>query len=289
MGAEARLTIVTGAPPPPGWTGKLWALEQGTRAAAASQINPDLLLLTDADIAHSPDSVRRLVARAEANGLVLTSLMAKLHCATPAERALIPAFVFFFDMLYPFAAVNDPAASTAAAAGGCMLVRRAAFEKAGGVSSIRSALIDDCALGARMKAQGPIWLGLSERVRSLRPYASAGEVARMIARSAYAQLRYSPWLLAGALAGLAITYAAPPALALLAHGWPERLGLGAWIAMSVSFQPMLRFYGRSPLWGPALPLVAGFYAACTLLSAVDVWRGRGGIWKGRVQALAHRT
>ena len=218
-----RLTVVSGAPLPAGWTGKLWAMKQGIAAAAAEDAEPpEYLLLTDADIAHAPENLRRLVARAEAGGLVLTSLMAKLSCVTGAERLLVPAFVYFFDMLYPFAWVNDARNRLAAAAGGCMLARADALEAAGGIAAIRTAIIDDCALGAVMKKQGPIWLGLTERATSLRPYVTVGEIGRMISRSAYAQLNYSPLLLAATLAGMVLTYLAAPLVAIFAPN-PWRL------------------------------------------------------------------
>ena len=237
-----RLEVISGAPLAGGWTGKLWAQNQGVARAG----NVDYLLLTDADIAHAPDTLRSLVARAEAGGLVLTSLMAKLTVETWPEKLLIPAFIFFFDMLFPFAWVNDPRRRTAAAAGGVMLARREALETAGGLAAIRGAIIDDCALGAAMKRQGPIWLGLTERARSLRPYASFGEIARMVSRSAYAQLNYSPALLAGTILGMALVYLAGPILALFGHGLARWAGLGAWLAMAFAFQPMLRLYRRSP-------------------------------------------
>ncbi len=277
---QDRLEVIGGTPLPGGWTGKLWAQSQGVARAG----NVDYLLLTDADIAHAPDTLRRLVARAEAGGLVLTSLMAKLTVETWPEKLLIPAFVFFFDMLFPFAWVNDPRRRTAAAAGGVMLARREALEAAGGLAAIRGAIIDDCALGAAMKRQGPIWLGLTERARSLRPYASFGEIARMVSRSAYAQLDYSPALLAGTILGMALVYLAGPILAVFGHGLARWAGLGAWLAMAIAFQPMLRLYRRSPLWGLALPLIGALYTGFTVWSAVQSWRGRGGQWKGRVQA-----
>lgn len=280
LGSE-RLTVMTGAPLPAGWTGKLWALAQGIAAAGDA---PDYLLLTDADIAHAPDTVRSLVARATADGRVLVSLMARLRCDSLAERALVPAFVWFFQMLYPFAAVNRRAGGRGAAAGGVMLVERNALDRAGGVAALRSALIDDCAFGALLKRQGAVWLGLTDRAVSIRRYDSWGSVAAMIARSAYAQLGYSPLLLAGTLAGLALTYLAPPLLTIFARGAARYLALGAWLLMALAFQPMLRFYRRSPLWGPALPAIAAFYAGCTLLSAWQHARGRGGMWKGRAQA-----
>ncbi len=289
LGVEDRLTILKGAPLPPGWTGKLWAMSQGIDHAAALPVPPEHLLLTDADIAHTPDNVRQLVARSEAGDLVLVSLMAKLHCQTLAERTLIPAFVFFFDMLYPFGKVNDPRSPIAAAAGGVMLVRREVLAAQGGIAAIRTAIIDDCTLGALLKQRGPIWLGLTERAASLRPYVTYPEIGRMISRSAYAQLRYSPWLLAGTMLGMMLTYLAPPAFALFGHGVARFAGLGAWVLMTLSFQPMLRFYRGSPLWGVALPVIGALYTAFTIQSAIDVWSGRGGFWKGRAQAQAGKA
>jgi hopene-associated glycosyltransferase HpnB len=279
-GSAGRLSVVTGRPLPAGWTGKLWAVSQGVEAAGA----PRFLWITDADIAHDPATLRRLVARAEAGKLTLVSLMARLQTGTWPERLMIPAFVFFFDMLYPFAFVNDPRNRTAAAAGGVMLVRREALAAAGGIAAIRAEIIDDCALGARLKAEGPIWLGLTQSSVSLRPYRTLGEIGRMVSRSAYAQLGYSPWLLAGTVAGMVLLYAAAPLLALLATGPARWLGLAVWALMAASFQPMLRYYRLSPLWGFALPLIGAIYTGFTLQSALDVWRGRGGMWKGRAQA-----
>ncbi len=217
---------------------------------------------------------------------MLTSLMVKLRCESFAERLLVPAFVFFFAMLYPFAFVNDPKRKLAAAAGGCMLVRRQALTDAGGLKEIRGALIDDCALAALLKQEGPIWLGLTRRVASLRPYPKIADIRRMVARSAYAELRYSPLRLAGALVGMVLTYLVPPLLTLFADGAPRVLGLVVWLAMALAFVPTLRLYGRSPLWGLALPAIAAFYTAFTLDSAIQHWRGRGGAWKGRFQAPA---
>ena len=278
-----RVAVIDGMPLPPGWTGKLWAVDQGIAAAHA----PRYLWLTDADIAHAPDTLASLVARAEDKNLVLTSLMAKLRCDTLAERALVPAFVFFFQLLYPFARVNRPT-GMGAAAGGCMLVRADALANAGGIGAVRGALIDDCAVGALMKRQGRIWLGLTDRSVSIRPYDGWGAVAAMIARSAYAQLRYSPLLLAGTTLGLGVTYLLAPALALFGHGAAQMAGVAAWALIAASFQPMLRFYRRSPLWGIALPAIAAFYGGCTLLSAWQHFRGRGGMWKGRAQAAVER-
>jgi hopene-associated glycosyltransferase HpnB len=275
-----HLSVLTAAPLATGWTGKLAAVSQGIASAG----EPVYLWLTDADIAHAPDTLRSLVARAERGKLALVSLMARLRCRSLAERALVPAFVFFFQMLYPFARVNRPG-GTAAAAGGCMLVNCEALARAGGIAAIRDALIDDCALAALMKRQGPIWLGLTDRSLSIRRYDNWGSVADMIARSAYAQLGYNPLALFGTVVGMALVYLAPPFLALAGHGAARWLGLAAWALMALSFQPVLRFYRRSPLWGIMLPLIAAFYAGCTLLSAWRHWRGRGGMWKGRAQAV----
>jgi len=279
-----RLEVVQGKPLPAGWTGKLWAVAKGVERVGDV---PAYLWLTDADIEHAPDTLRTLVARAEAGQLALVSLMAKLRCESFAERMLIPAFVFFFQMLYPFALVNKPK-GPGGAAGGCMLVRRESLAAAGGIAAIRDALIDDCTLGALLKKQGRIWLGLTDRSQSIRPYRTFGSIAAMISRSAYAQLRYSPLLLAGTILGLGLVYAAPPLLAVLGHGTARLAGIIAWILMAIAFQPMLASYRRSPLWGAALLGIAAFYAGCTLLSAWQHARGRGGMWKGRAQATAGR-
>jgi hopene-associated glycosyltransferase HpnB len=269
-----------------GWTGKLWALKQGIDAADAWQPAPEYLLLTDADIVHTPDSVRSLVSRAESGGYVLTSLMAKLRCESFAERSHVPAFVFFFQMLYPFAWVNAAERKTAAAAGGCMLLKAEALRRSGGIERIRGALIDDCALAEKMKAVGPIWLGLTERVHSIRRYEGLRDLSRMISRSAYAQLRYSPLLLAGTTVGLSLTLLAGPLLTLFGEGWAHMLGGLTWAALALAFQPMLRFYRVSPLWGLALPAIGLAYLIYTLESAYRYGRGEGGHWKGRVQAKA---
>jgi len=281
LDATGRLDVLAGSPRPQGWAGKVWAMKQGVERAGA----PDYIWFTDADIEHAEENLRKLVARAEAGGRVLTSLMVKLHCKSWAEAYLIPAFVFFFDMLYPFAYVNDPKRKIAAAAGGCMLARRDALERAGGIAAIKSEIIDDCALGRAMKAQGPIWLGLTERASSIRPYAGLPEIRRMVARSAYAQLGYSPLNLLGAFAGMLIVYASAPALAVFARDSAQASGILAWAAMMLSFQPIAKFYRVSPLWGLALPLIGFVYALFTLDSAVQHWRGRGGMWKGRAQAM----
>jgi hopene-associated glycosyltransferase HpnB len=210
--------------------------------------------------------------------------MAKLRCESFAERALIPAFIMFFQLLYPFAWINSPKAATAGAAGGCMLVRTEKLRQAGGIKEIRGALIDDCALASVLKASGPIWLALTERVSSIRAYPHVEDIRRMVARSAYAQLRYSPALLVGTGLGMALTYIAPPLLALFGTGIAQLLGLTAWVAMTIAFQPTLRLYRVSPAWGPALPAIAFCYMLFTFDSALQFARGRGGLWKGRIQA-----
>jgi hopene-associated glycosyltransferase HpnB len=283
---SSRVTVLAGAPRPPGWTGKLWAMHQGFEAAQkiSGARGCDYLWFTDADIAHAPDNLARLVARAEEGGLVLTSQMARLSSRTVVEHFLIPAFVFFFAMLYPFKAVNDPGRKPAAAAGGCMLARRDALEAVGGIGAIRRNIIDDVSLARLMKGQGPIWLGLSSHAVSLRPYESLGDIRRMVARSAFAELDYSALKLAGTLAGLILVYLAPPATALFAWGVSQMAGWLACILMVFMLQPILRYYRLSPLWGFALPIIAAFYALFTLDSAWAYWRGRGGMWKGRAQA-----
>jgi hopene-associated glycosyltransferase HpnB len=284
VGVAERLAVVTGQPLPAGWTGKLWAEKQGI--AAAEALAPKYFFLTDADITHAADTTRWLVAQAEAHNLVLTSLTAKWRCDNLAERVHIPAFIFFFQMLYPFRWVNNPDYRTAGAAGGVMLVRADALRAAGGIDVIRDALIDDCALAAALKAQGRIWLGLTDRSHSIRPYPGWGEIRRMVARSAYAQLRYSPLLLAGTVLGMALIYLVPPAAAIFAGGWAQVLGIIAWFLMAVSFQPTLRYYRASPLWGLALPAISFLYMLYTLDSAYQYAAGKGGAWKGRVQAKA---
>ncbi len=283
LGASDRLTVVEGRTLPAGWTGKLWAQHQGV-TFAAGRPPLDYLLLTDADIVYDAKALSWLVARAEQGRLVLTSLMVKLRCESFAERMFIPAFIFFFQMLYPFAWANDPRRSTAAAAGGCMLVRREALDAAGGMAAIRNALIDDCTLAKLLKTHGPIWLGLTDRVHSIRTYPAIADIRRMVSRSAYAQLRYSPLILAATIGGLALAYLAPVMLAIFSDGIPQFIGIFVWVMMALAFRPTLRFYGLSWPWAAALPLIAAIYMAFTLDSAYQHARGRGGMWKGRAQA-----
>jgi hopene-associated glycosyltransferase HpnB len=274
----AGAEVIAGAPLPEGWTGKLWALEQGVR-----RISSEWILLTDADIEHHATSVGELVAFAEAEDLDLASLMVRLHCESLAERMLIPAFVFFFALLYPFAWVADPGRGTAAAAGGCILVRRAALERIGFFSSVRDRLIDDCALAAAVKESGGgIWLGLSRYTVSLRRYPRFVDVWRMVARTAYTQLRCSPLYLAGTVLGFGALFLMPP-LDLFAGGWGTVFGGAAWLLMCALYLPILRFYALSPLWAPLLPLTSLVYLGATVDSARRHWKGKGGEWKGRVQ------
>ncbi|MFE1771982.1 glycosyltransferase [Streptomyces sp. NPDC059008] len=287
--ADARgglpLTVASPGEPEPGWTGKLWALRHGI-ALARERMAPEYLLLTDADIAHGPQSLRELVAAARSAQLDLVSQMARLRVVTPWERLIVPAFVYFFGQLYPFRWVNRPGARTAAAAGGCVLLRREAAERAGVPEAIRGAVIDDVTLArAVRRSGGTIWLGLADHVDSVRPYPRLAELWRMVSRSAYAQLRHQPLLLLGTALGLALVYLAPPlALAAgLTGGGPAAAALGgaAWAVMCGTYLPMLRYYGQ-PAWAaPLLPFTALLYLLMTVDSAVQHYRGRGAAWKGR--------
>ena len=295
-GAEHRLTVLSGEPLAPGWTGKLWALEQGVRTSSSNQ--PEFILLTDADISHPPDSLRALVSKARSDRIDLVSLMVRLRTYTLWERMLIPAFVFFFAKLYPFPWVNDPGKSTAAAAGGCVLLRREALERAGGLEQIAGELIDDCALAGLIKDQGRVdggstWLGFKRDVQSLRPYEGLGGIWKMVARTAFTQLRYSPILLLATVLGMLLIYAVPVlsvAGGLVAgridqHSalawWLVAAGLLAWILMVGSYLPTLKWCKESPLWGFVLPFTALLYTLMTLDSARRWWQGKGPGWKGR--------
>ncbi|MFI6445823.1 glycosyltransferase [Kitasatospora sp. NPDC050543] len=286
------LTVTSPPPLPSGWTGKLWALRHGVELAG----EVDYLLLTDADIAHGPDSLAELVAAARSADLDLVSQMARLRVTTGWERLIVPAFVYFFAQLYPFRWSNRPGARTAAAAGGCSLVRRGALERAGGVAAIRGAVIDDVTLARAVKSTGGrIWLGLAEQVDSVRPYPRLEQLWRMVSRSAYAQLRHSPVLLLGTVLGLALVYLVPP-VALTAGlvawlstpGGPPAVvtgtaltGAAAWALMAGTYLPMLRYYGRPATAALLLPFTALLYLLMTVDSAVQHRRGRGAAWKGR--------
>jgi hopene-associated glycosyltransferase HpnB len=284
-----RLTVIQSRPLAPGWSGKLWAIEQGIDLARETV--PDFFLLTDADIEHAPDSLSTLLSIARSGPVDLASFMVKLHCETPAEKLLIPAFVYFFFKLYPPAWITNPHRSTAGAAGGCILIRPLILEQAGGIAAIRHAVIDDCALAARVKRNGGrLWLGASATTRSTRSYGGFSEIGRMISRSAFNQLHHSILLLVFSMIGMAITYLLPPALAIFSHhAAPAALGFVAWLLMALSYVPVLRLYRLSPLWVLALPLAAVFYVGATFHSAWKYWTGRGGEWKGRVQDPIEKT
>lgn len=276
------VTMLEGSERPEGWVGKMWALKQGW-GAAQKHTHTSYYLFTDADIHHEPQVLRQLVALAEEKKLVMVSLMAKLSVVNWIERALVPAYIYFFMKLYPFAWIRNPRQSTGGAAGGCMLVKKEDFEKAGGIDTIQGAIIDDCALGIMMKKQGAVWLSLAEHTTSLRPYRSWVEIWELIARSAFTQLHYSSILLSVAILGMFFTYLLP--LILLASNTPlvKIAGILSYGMMVVSYLPILRYYRISPLWALALPLIALFFMGATLHSAIRYWRGIGIKWKGRLQ------
>lgn len=282
---SAKVQVVDGKPLPSGWTGKMWAVAQGT--ACAAEILPDarFILFTDADIAHGPDKIRRLVAKAEAESLDLVSLMVRLRCQSAWERLLIPAFVFFFQKLYPFPWINDPRRRTAGAAGGCMLVRNSALRRIGGMSRLRDKVIDDCALARAIKPGGPIWLGLARESYSLRGYDGLGGIWNMVARTAFIQLRNSPFLLLGTLLGMGVVYLAPVICLLVGIASGDVLlivaGFLAWGAMAAAYVPTIRQFGEPVIGTLALPFAALLYAAMVIASAWRTWRGRGAAWKGR--------
>ncbi|AUB41230.1 Glycosyltransferase, catalytic subunit of cellulose synthase and poly-beta-1,6-N-acetylglucosamine synthase [Nostoc flagelliforme CCNUN1] len=298
VGKPQQLHIISGESLPSGWSGKLWAVEQGIKSA--SKFAPDYFLLTDADIEHDPGNLRRLVAKAVQEDLDLISVMVRLRCESFWEKLLIPGFVFFFQKLYPFRWVNNPNNPTAAAAGGSILIAREALERIGGIQVIRQALIDDCALAQAVKKsrkdkentpcpmpnQGRIWLGLSSLTRSLRPYDSLATIWDMVARTAYTQLNYSPLLLLGTLVGMPLIYLVPPMCVIIGAVWGNwaiaLTGLLGWLLMSLAYYPTIRFYKCSPWLAFSLPAIAFLYTLMTLDSALRHWQGRGGAWKGRV-------
>ena len=289
-GKAAQFEVLAGQPLPAGWSGKLWAMEQGIRQAMARPEPPAYFLLTDADIVHAPGNLQQLARKGGNEDLDLVSLMVRLRCESFWERALIPAFIFFFQKLYPFRWANSPRRKMAAAAGGCILIRREALQRIGGIDAIREALIDDCALAAKVKAGGKIWLGLSDATYSLRPYDSLESIWNMVARTAYTQLHYSPLLLAGTLLGMVLTYLVAPigTIAGLLTGHWEIAGLCAltWGLIALSYWPTVRLYRQSPLWTVGLPAIASIYTLATFDSAWRHWRGQGGAWKGRTYSAA---
>ncbi len=284
-----RFAIYSAAPLQSGWTGKLWALNEGVRhisAESAERTEPiEFFWFTDADIQHAPDTLRRLVARAESDRLDLASLMVLLRAQKIAEKLLIPAFVYFFLQLYPPRWIADPGSRTAGAAGGCLLIRNEALQRIGGLAAIRDALIDDCALARAVKqASGHLWMGVTRASVSLRDYESFGEIRDMIARTAFTQLRYSAALLLLTIVALFVTYIAPVALLFAGTLAASILGALSCVLMAASFVPTIRYYRLAPAWTLLLPLTAVFYAQATSLSAVRYWLGQGGQWKGRTQA-----
>jgi hopene-associated glycosyltransferase HpnB len=275
-GTAPRLTIISLQSKPADWSGKLWALSQGVAASHAP-----VLLFTDADIVHDPRHLSSLVAKLLQSRADMVSEMVRLNCISLAERALVPAFVYFFQMLYPFNRVNDPRSPVAAAAGGTVLIRREALQRSGGIDAIKNSLIDDVALAKSVKRTGSIFLGHSGLAASIRPYPAFADIWHMISRTAFTQLRYSPALLMLTLLGLTLVWLVPTAAILFGHGRESVFGLAAFGLAAVSYLPTLSRYGRSRLWALALPLIALFYMAATCGSAWDYWRGRGARWKAR--------
>lgn len=284
-----RLLLLPGEPLPSGWSGKLWAMEQGVKYVQQLSMLPDYFLFTDADIQHHQTNLKELATKAVGENLDLTSLMVRLNCDSFWEKLLIPAFVFFFQKLYPFAWANDPQNNLAAAAGGCILIRRQALERIGGLLAIRQTLIDDCALAQAVKSSKPetkIWLGLTDKTCSLRSYTSLKSIWDLVARTAFTQLKYSPLLLLGTVAAMVLIYLVPP-LGTLLGILSDNLAVTsfsslAWLLMVIAYFPTLKLYCRSPLWGMTLPAIAFLYTLMTVDSALRHWRGRGGGWKGRV-------
>jgi len=294
--AESRVNVVPATTLPPGWTGKLWALNEGVRGAALLRSSlatnelyePTYYWLTDADIVHPADTLGRLVARAERDHLNLVSLMVLLQAKTLPECALIPAFLFFFLKLYPPSWIADPKARTAGAAGGCILLRSEALQRIGGFASIRSEVIDDCALASAVKPRGGrLWMGLTRSSISLRAYATFREIRDLIARTAFSQLHYSPLVLLGTLLAMFLTYLAPVMLLFSPDPLPRILGASTWLLMCLLYLPTIRYYRLSPAWAVTLPVIALLYSYATVLSAVRYYFDRGAQWKGRSQA--HRS
>ena len=282
-GKAEALVVIPSQPLPAGWSGKLWAMHQGIERARAA-LNPAWFLLADADVVHDADTVANLSRLASQGPCDLVSFMVKLNCESLPEKLLIPAFVYFFFMLYPPAWICDPRHPTAGAAGGCMLVRAEALDQAGGVEAIRGALIDDCSLAKLVKQNGGrLWLELTNHSQSLRRYQTFSEIERMVSRTAFNQLDHSSLLLLGTIAGMVITYLAPPLLLFTDNRLAFSLGAAAWAAMTMTYLPMVRQYRLNPAWALTLPVAALFYLAATMHSALKYWSGSGGDWKGRAQ------
>jgi hopene-associated glycosyltransferase HpnB len=281
-GKVDALIVIQSKPLPAGWTGKLWSMHQGIAHARA--LNPAWLFLADADVLHGPDAVANLGLVASQGPYDLVSFMVKLHCESIPEKLLIPAFVYFFFMLYPPAWIRDARRSTAGAAGGCMLVRAETLERAGGLECICGAVIDDCSLARLLKRHdGRLWLGLTGQSQSLRRYETFSDIEHMISRTAFNQLKHSSLLLLCTIAGMVITYLAPPLLLLTRGRLTIFMGAAAWAAMTITYSTIVRYYRLNPAWALTLPLAALFYLGATIHSAVKYWNGSGGDWKGRVQ------
>jgi hopene-associated glycosyltransferase HpnB len=286
-GKADALIVIQSKPLPAGWTGKLWAMHQGIERARA--LHPAWLMLADADVLHDAETVANLEFIASQGHYDLVSFMVKLHCESLPEKLLIPAFVYFFFMLYPPAWVRDARRSTAGAAGGCLLVSSETLERAGGLEATRGALIDDCSLAKLLKQHGGrLWMGLTDQSQSLRRYETFSDIERMVSRTAFNQLNHSLLLLLGTVAGMVITYVSPPLLLLTGSRLAFILGAAAWAAMTVTYSTMVRYYRLNALWALALPLAALFYLGATMHSAVKYWSGSGGDWKGRVQDVYDR-
>src|SRR5579864_5064551 len=281
-GKANALIVIQSKPLPAGWTGKLWSMHQGIEYARA--LHPAWLMLADADVLHGPETVANLGLIASRGHYDLVSFMVKLHCESLPEKLLIPAFVYFFFMLYPPAWIRSTRRSTAGAAGGCMLLRAQTLERAGGLESIRSAIIDDCSLARLLKQHGgKLWMGLTDKSQSLRRYEKFLDVEHMVSRTAFNQLKHSSLLLLCTIAGMVITYLAPPLLLLTRSRLTIIMGAAAWVAMTMTYSAMVRYYRLNPAWVLTLPLAALFYLGATMHSAVKYWSGTGGDWKGRVQ------
>lgn len=292
LGKNHQLQVIQTSPLPPGWSGKLWAMHQGIETVLAESVHPTYFLLTDADIQHEVNSLQSLVTKAEQENRDMVSLMVRLRCQSIWEQLLIPAFVFFFQKLYPFLWVNQPQKQMAAAAGGCILVRRQTLMTIGGIEVIRDALIDDCALATAIKLTPKsqpnrnIWIGLTSATQSLRPYDTLDSIWSMVARTAFTQLNYSTLLLIGAVLGMFLIYMVPPISIVLGlylgNISISLIGTVTWVLMTLAYLPTIRLYQLSPTWAISLPLIAILYNLMTLDSARQHWQGEGGAWKGRV-------
>ena len=283
--AGTHLTVKAAEERPSGWLGKMWALHTGLQYAENHWPDAAFRYLTDADIEHSRENLRELVFKAESESLDLVSFMVKLHCKNAWEKLLIPAFVYFFQQVYPFPHINNPHSAVGGAAGGCILVRDRALKQVGGIAAIRGEVIDDCALGLKIKRVGKIWLGLTDSEHSIRPYVGLADIWKMVTRTAYTQLRYSPLILGGTIIGLVLVYLIPPLVTLtwLLHGnaWAGGLAVCTWLIMIYTFQPTLRLYELAPAYGVVLPVAALFYLGMTVDSAWRHWLKVGVQWKGR--------